>query len=107
MFLTAVYGGYFGAVQGVILISILAVVLTDPLQHLNAMKNAVIMLVNGTAAILFLFIAHVSWQPALLLSASSIVGGQVGASVWRRLSPVVLRGFIVLAGVATVIKLLF
>lgn len=107
VFLTAVYGGYFGAVQGVILISILAVVLTDPLQHLNAMKNAVIMLVNGTAAILFLFIAHVSWQPALLLSASSIVGGQVGASVGRRLSPVVLRGFIVLAGVATVIKLLF
>jgi uncharacterized membrane protein YfcA len=60
---------------------ILAVVVTDPLQHLNALKNAAIMLVSGTAAILFLFIAHISWPPAMLLAASSIAGGQVGASV--------------------------
>jgi uncharacterized membrane protein YfcA len=107
VFLTAVYGGYFGAAQGVILISILAVVLTDPLQRVNALKNALVMLVNATAAILFLFIAHVSWEPALLLAGSSLVGGQVGASVGRRLSPYVLRGFIVLAGLAAVVKLLF
>ena len=106
VFLTAIYGGYFGAAQGVILISLLAVVLTDPLQHLNALKNAVVMLVNGTAAILFLFIAHISWEPAILLALSSIIGGQLGASLGRRLSPVVLRGFIVLAGLATIVKLL-
>ncbi len=81
-------------------------VVTDPLQHLNALKNVAIMLVSGTAAILFLFIAHISWPPAMLLAASSIAGGQVGASVGRRLSPVVLRVFIVSAGLAAVIKLL-
>jgi len=106
VFLSAIYGGYFGAAQGVILISLLAVVLTDPLQHINALKNGVVLLVNGTAAILFLFIAHVSWEPALLVAVSSLVGAQLGASLGRRLSPVVLRGFIVVAGVATVVKLL-
>ena len=106
VFLTAIYGGYFGAAQGVILLSLLAVVLTDPLQQVNALKNGVVMLVNGTAAILFLFVTHVSWEPALLLAGSSIVGGQLGASLGRRLSPVVLRGLIVVAGLATVVKLL-
>jgi len=106
VFLSAIYGGYFGAAQGVILISLLAVVLTDPLQHINALKNGVVLLVNGTAAILFLFVAHVSWEPALLVAVSSLVGAQLGASLGRRLSPVVLRGFIVVAGVATVVKLL-
>jgi uncharacterized membrane protein YfcA len=106
VFLNAIYGGYFGAAQGVILVSLLAVVLADSLQHINALKNAIIMLVNGTAAILFLFIAHISWEPAFLLAVSSIIGGRVGASLGRRLSPVTLRAFIVLAGLATVVKLL-
>ena len=106
VFLNAIYGGYFGAAQGVILISLLTLVLTDSFQHLNALKNAIVMLVNGTAAILFLFLAHVAWEPAMLLAVSSVVGGRAGASIARRLSPVVLRAFLVVAGVATVVKLL-
>lgn len=106
VFLNAIYGGYFGAAQGVILISLLTLLLNDSFQHLNALKNAIVLLVNGTAAILFLFLAHVAWEPALLLALSSVVGGRAGASIARRLSPVVLRAFLVVAGVATVVKLL-
>jgi uncharacterized protein len=106
VFTTAVYGGYFGAAQGVILISLLGILLSDSLQRLNALKNAVIMLVNGLAAVIFLVFAHVSWEPAALIAVSSIAGGQAGASVGRRLSPVVLRGLLVAGGVAAVVKLL-
>jgi uncharacterized membrane protein YfcA len=103
---TAVYGAYFGAAQGVILVSLLLILLSDSLHRLNALRNAIVMLVNGVAAVIFLVFAHVAWEPALLIGGSSIVGGQAGASVGRRLSPVVLRGVIVVSGVAAVIKLL-
>ncbi len=106
VFLTAVYGGYFGAAQGVILISLFSVLLGDSLQRVNALKNAIAMLVNAMAAVIFLLVAHVSWEPALLIALSSIIGGQAGASVGRRLSPVVLRGVIVVAGLVAVVKLL-
>src|ERR1700694_3013848 len=95
VFATGVYGGYFGAAQGVILISLLGILLSDSLQRLNALKNAIVMLVNGLAAIIFLSFAHVSWEPAALIAVSSVAGGQAGASAGRRLSPVVLRGLIV------------
>jgi hypothetical protein len=106
VFATAVYGGYFGAAQGVILISMFAILLNDALQRLNALKNVVAMIVNGTAAILFAVIAHVAWEPALLIAVSSVVGGQAGALAGRRLSPVVLRGLLVVSGVVAVVKLL-
>ena len=106
VFATGVYGGYFGAAQGVILISLLGILLSDSLQRLNALKNAIVMLVNGLAAIIFLGFAHVSWEPAALIAVSSVAGGQAGASAGRRLSPVVLRGLIVAGGLAAVVKLL-
>jgi uncharacterized membrane protein YfcA len=106
VFLTAIYGGYFGAAQGVILISLLAVLLTDPLQELNALKNVLAAIVNGVAATYFLFAATVAWEPAVLIALSSIAGGQAGAAVGRRLSPVLLRAVIIVAGVIAVLKVL-
>jgi uncharacterized membrane protein YfcA len=106
VFCTAIYGGYFGAAQGVILMSLLAVLLSDPLQNLNALKNGIVMLVNGLAAAIFLFSGHVALEPAAILAVSSVAGGQVGASLGRRTSPTVLRALIVVAGLATVVKLL-
>ena len=106
VFATAVYGGYFGAAQGVILISLLAILLNDTLQRLNGLKNVITMLVNGLAAVIFVAFAHVAWEPAALIAVSSILGGQAGASVGRRLSPTVLRGLLVVAGLAAVVKLL-
>ncbi len=64
VFLTGVYGGYFGAAQGVILIALLAVFVDDELQRLNGTKNALALVVNLTAAVLFVAATDVSWSVA-------------------------------------------
>ena len=106
VFVTGVYGGYFGAAQGVMLIALLGIFLDDSLQRLNAAKNVLAALVNGIAALLFIVFADVDWAVAGLLAAGAIVGGQVGASVGRRISPQWLRAVIVIVGVAVAIRLL-
>ncbi len=106
IFLTAIYGGYFGAAQGVILMGLLTVLLRDPIQQLNGLKNAVSGVSNLVAALIFLAVAHVDWQAAGVIAISSIIGGQAGSVVGRRLNPLVLRVVIVAAGVAAMIKLL-
>jgi uncharacterized membrane protein YfcA len=106
VFGTGVYGGYFGAAQGVILIALLGIFVDDGLQRLNALKNVLAALVNGVAAVLFILFAHVSWAPALLLAAGAIVGGQLGARLGRRIAPQVLRGVIIVVGVAVAVRLL-
>jgi hypothetical protein len=101
-----IYGGYFGAAQGVLLIAILGLGFHDDLQRINAAKNVLAGLVNLVAAVVFVFSAEIAWQPAALIAVGSVVGGQIGALVGRRLSPVALRGFIVVVGVAAMVKLL-
>lgn len=100
IFATGVYGGYFGAAQGVMLIALLATFINDDLQRLNGLKNVLVVLVNGVAALLFLLIAPVAWEASLLVAVGSITGGQVGALVGRRLPPNVLRLIIVMVGSA-------
>jgi uncharacterized protein len=107
VFGTGVYSGYFGAAQGVILLALLGITIPDEeLQRLNALKNVLAALVNGVAAVVFLFFASVAWLPALLLAAGSAAGGQLGARIGRRLSPAVRRGVIVVVGVAAIVQLL-
>lgn len=106
VFATAVYGGYFGAAQGVILIALLAIFLSDRLQRLNALKNALAFLVNGIAALLFIALAHVAWGAAGLVAAGAVPGGQLGATVGRRLPPLLLRVVIVVVGTAVAVDLL-
>lgn len=106
IFATGVYGGYFGAAQGVILVALLGIFLTDTLQRLNGLKNALAALVNGIAAVLFMVFAHVAWGPAGLLALSSAIGGQVGASLGRRIPAPVLRVFVVVLGTAVAVRLL-
>jgi uncharacterized protein len=103
---TGVYGGYFGAAQGIMLLAILGVALEDDLQRLNALKNVLAGLVNLTAAIVFLFVAHLAWEAVALLAVGSTLGAQLGARVGRRLSPVALRAVIVVVGLAAIAKLL-
>jgi uncharacterized protein len=104
---TGVYGGYFGAAQGVILLALLGITIPgEDMQRLNALKNVLAALVNGVAAVVFLFFATVAWLPALLLAAGSAAGGQLGARIGRSLSPAVLRGVIVVVGVAAIVQLL-
>jgi uncharacterized membrane protein YfcA len=101
-----IYGGYFGAAQGVLLIGILGLALHENLQRVNAAKNVLAGLVNLVAAVVFLFSAEIAWQPAVLIAAGSVLGGQIGALVGRRLPPAVLRGVIVVIGILAMIKLL-
>jgi hypothetical protein len=106
VYATGVYGGYFGAAQGVILIALLGIFVDDGLQRLNATKNVLAALVNGVAALLFIVFSHIAWGAAVLLAAGSIVGGQVGATLGRRIPPAWLRAVIVVVGVAVAVRLL-
>ena len=106
VFLAGIYGGYFGAAQGVLLIGMLGIALNDSLQRVNAAKNVLAGLVNGLAAVVFILATHVDWGVAGLIAAGSIIGGQVGARIGKRLPPWGLRVVIVCVGTAALIKLL-
>jgi uncharacterized protein len=106
VFCAGVYGGYFGAAQGVLLIGMLGIAFNDSLQRINAVKNVLAGLVNGLAAIVFIALTHIDWGVAGLIAAGSIIGGQVGARIGRRLPPWALRLVIVCVGVAALVKLL-
>jgi uncharacterized membrane protein YfcA len=106
IFLVGVYGGYFTAAQGIMLVGLMGLLLTDPLQRLNAFKNTLTAVVNLVAGLIYAFVAPISWPVVGVLAVSSIVGGVLGASIGRRLSPAVLRGVIVVIGVIAVVHLL-
>jgi uncharacterized membrane protein YfcA len=106
VFLAGIYGGYFGAAQGVLLIGMLGIALNDSLQRINAAKNVLAGLVNGLAAVVFILATHVDWGVAGLIAAGSIIGGQVGARIGKRLPPWGLRVVIVCVGTLALIKLL-
>jgi uncharacterized protein len=101
-----VYGGYFGAAQGVLLMAILGIGIDDTMQRHNATKNVLALLVNAVAAVVFVLVAHVDWRVAVLIAVGSVVGGQIGATVGRRLPPPVLRGVIAVVGVVAIVAFL-
>jgi uncharacterized protein len=101
-----VYGGYFGAAQGVLLMAILGIGVDDDLQRHNATKNVLALLVNGVAAVVFMVVADVDWTVAGLIAVGSVVGGQIGAGVGRRLPAALLRAVIVVVGVVALVVLL-
>jgi uncharacterized membrane protein YfcA len=105
-FATGIYGGYFGAAQGIILMSLLRFCFPDDLQRLNGLKNVLAAVANGVAAVLFVFVADVRWGPAALIAAGSIAGAQVAARYGRRIPPQVLRWTVVVAGTIVAIILL-
>jgi uncharacterized membrane protein YfcA len=104
---SGVYGGYFGAAQGVILIALLGIMLDDDLQRLNATKNMMAFLVNMVAALLFILLAEVDWTAALLIAVGATAGGWLGARIGRRLPALALRIVIVCIGVAAIVKLVY
>ncbi|MFB9673875.1 sulfite exporter TauE/SafE family protein [Streptosporangium vulgare] len=104
--LASVYGGYFSAAQGIIYMSLMGMLLDEPLQRLNAVRNVLVAVVNTAAALFFLFSADFDWTAVALVAAGSALGGSIGARVGRRLSPTVLRALIVAVGVVAIIQLL-
>ena len=105
-FATGVYGGYFGAAQGVLLMGIFSLFLAESLQRQNALKNVLAGLVNFVAAIVFVLTTHVDWTAAVAIACGSILGGIIGARVGRRLSPTALRATIIVVGLVAVTRLL-
>jgi uncharacterized protein len=101
--LTGVYGGYFGAAQGVILLAILSILLPGDLQRANAFKNVLAAVANGAAAVVFVFTTQIAWLAGGVIAIGAILGGQIGASVGRRLPAVVYRVVIVVIGLAAVV----
>jgi hypothetical protein len=104
--LAGIYGGYFGAAQGIILIALLGIFVLDDLQRLNATKNVLAMTVNLVASVVFVFATHIDWAVVACIAAGSIVGGQLGATFGRRLDPRALRVVIVIVGLTALIRLL-
>lgn len=84
----------------------MGMMLQEELQRINGIKNALAMIVNGVAALFFLFTSTVNWAAAGLIAVGSLVGGLVGAKVGRKLPPQALRAVIVVVGLAAVVKLL-
>lgn len=102
--LTGVYGGYFGAAQGVLLVALLGAFMDSNLQRVNGMKNLLAGVVNGIAGLLFIALAHPNWVYVAIIAVSSTAGGQLGAVVGRRLPPLLLRVVVVLVGLVALLK---
>jgi uncharacterized membrane protein YfcA len=103
-----VYGGYFGAAQGVLLVGLFGWLLTDSLQTANGLKNLLASVVNAIAAVTFVIVApdRVDWLIVLLIAVGSTLGGLVGANLGRRLPAPVLRGAIVVVSLIAIVRLL-
>ena len=106
LFGASVYGGYFGAAQGVIYLALLSLLLVDDMQVANAIKNVLAAVVNGVAAVVFIAVAHPDWAVVGLIALGAVIGGQLGAKVGRRLPPTALRGVIVVVGVLAIVAVL-
>jgi uncharacterized membrane protein YfcA len=105
VFASGIYGGYFGAAQGIMLLAILGLALDDDLQRINAVKVVLAGLVNLVSGVIFVFAAHVAWLPALLIAVGSVIGGVVGARGGRRLPAPALRLVIVAVGIVAIVRL--
>jgi len=100
-----VYGGYFGAAQGILILAVLGLAFDEALHRANALKNVLAGATNLVAGIVFVAVAEIAWGAALLIAAGSIAGGVVGARVGMRLPPGVLRGVIVVVGTIAIVRL--
>ena len=98
--LASIYGGYFGAGLGVILLAVLALTLDDSLTRLNGLKQALSLATNATAACVFAGSGQVHWGAAALMAAGALVGGAVGGRLAGKVNPEALRALVVIAGVA-------
>lgn len=106
VFTSGIYGGYFGAAQGILLLAILSLSIDDRLQRLNALKVVLAGLVNLVAGLIFIVAARVAWAPAGLIAVGSTIGGILGARGGRRLPPWALRLVIVGVGIFAIVRLL-
>ena len=107
-FLVGIYGGYFAAAQGILLVGVMGALLAESMQRINAAKNMLVLIVNVVAATAYTIVAYdrIAWAAAGLIAVGSLIGGFIGAGVGRKLSPVALRVAIVVLGLIALWRLL-
>lgn len=98
IFPAAVYGGYFGAGLGVMMLAVLGLVLEDTLTRLNALKQSLSFCINIAAAVFFLFSGQVVWSAAIVMAAGALAGGVLGGRMAGRIKPVTLRWIVISIG---------
>ena len=101
--LASIYGGYFGAGLGVILLAVLALTLDDSITRLNGLKQALSLVTNATAACVFIGSGQVHWGAAALMAAGALVGGALGGRLAGKVNPDALRALVVISGVGLAI----
>jgi len=105
IFVVSVYGGYFGAGLGILLLAVMALALPLEIHELQGLRNALSLIINIWAALIFLFYGHLAVQAVVMLLLGTLVGGYLGALLTVRLSPTVVRALVIVVGVGTTIKL--
>src|SRR5215207_6798439 len=109
IYVLGIYGGYFGAAQGILLVGLMGILLPSGIQHINAVKNVLSTIVNAVAAVVFMVVAwdRIDWKVVALIGSGSLLGGYLGARIGRRLSPLALRAMILVIGSLALAKILF
>lgn len=113
VFACGIYGGYFAAAQGILLMGILGMLVPLAIQRMNALKNVLVLAVNVVSASTYVIVAtwgsgahELNWTAAGLVAAGSLVGGFLGAGIGRRLPPMLLRACIVALGLVALYNIL-
>jgi uncharacterized membrane protein YfcA len=105
IFLVSVYGGYFGAGLGILLLAVMAVALPLDILELQGIRSVLSTVINAVAAIIFLIRGHLNWTAVPMLLIGTLIGGWLGTILIKRLSPSVVRWLIVTTGLITTIRL--
>lgn len=105
-FLGAVYGSYFGAGLGVLLLAVLGTTVAEPLVKVNGLRSVMALVINTVAVVVFLVHAHIAWAAAALMASSALVGGYLGSRWSRRIPTRALRTFVIVVGLASAVDLL-
>lgn len=106
MFFASVYGAYFGAGLGVVMLAVLGTALPDPLVRINGLRSVLALVVNTVAVVIFVVHAHVAWTAAALMTGCALVGGYIGSRLSRRVPPAALRAVVITLGLVTAVRLL-
>jgi uncharacterized membrane protein YfcA len=101
----SIYGGYFGAGIGILMLAAMGIMLPSSLQHANALKVLFSLLINAVAAVIFVFSGAVRVELAVLMAAANVAGGFLGAHLAKRLPPAGMRGFSIAVGLFAAVKL--
>jgi uncharacterized protein len=105
IFVVSIYGGYFGAGLGILLLAVMAVALPLEIKELQGLRNAISLIINAVAAVIYIVHGHLATADVMMLLLGTLIGGYLGALLILRLSPVVVRVLVITIGVITTVKL--